>query len=165
MLKNRIGFGGCCTFASKYFTNKYSFFIKQKVKIKSNKKKQLVKQLKSKNMNTNIKNSVRLIGNIGQAPEIRTFDNNKKMARFSLATNETYKNNKGERVTETQWHNIVAWGSVASIIETLAEKGSSVAIEGKLVNKAYTDKNGNKRLNTEIVLNQVQLLNPKKQQA
>src|SRR5690349_5012826 len=85
-----------------------------------------------------LKNKVQLIGNLGSNPEIRTLDGGKKMARFSVATNETYRSAKGEKVTETQWHNLVAWGKVAEIAEQFLVKGSEVAIEGKLINRNYT---------------------------
>ncbi|RYD70204.1 MAG: single-stranded DNA-binding protein, partial [Sphingobacteriales bacterium] len=90
-----------------------------------------------------LKNKVQLIGNLGNAPEIRTLESGKKLARFSVATNETYVNAQGEKVKETQWHNLVAWGKVAEIVEKYLTKGSEVVIEGKLVNGHYTDKEGN----------------------
>lgn len=105
-----------------------------------------------------IKNKVTLIGHIGNAPEIRSFDNNKKMARVSVATNESYKNQKGERVTETTWHNVVMWGTLANLAERLIKKGSEVAIEGKIVNRNFIDKDGNKRYFTEIQANEFVLL-------
>jgi single-strand DNA-binding protein len=105
-----------------------------------------------------IKNSVRLIGNLGNDAEIKLFDSNKKLAKLSLATNETYKNEKGEKITETQWHNLVAWGKTADLIEKYTKKGSEIAIEGKLTNKSYTDKEGVKRYSTEILVNEVLLL-------
>jgi single-strand DNA-binding protein len=112
---------------------------------------------KTKTMST-IKNSVRLIGNIGGEPEIKNFDKNKKLAKLSLATNETYKNEKGEKVTETQWHNLVAWGGTAAIIEKYVKKGQEVAIEGKLTTRTYNDKEGNKRYVTEVLVNEVLLM-------
>ena len=93
-----------------------------------------------------LKNSVRLVGNLGNAPEIKTTEGGKKMARFSLATNESYRNAKGEKVTETQWHNLVAWGKVAEIAEKLLQKGTEVTVDGKLVNRTYTDKQGEKKI-------------------
>jgi single-strand DNA-binding protein len=110
-----------------------------------------------------LKNKVQLIGNLGNTPEIRTIESGKKMARFSIATNETYRNAKGEKITETQWHNIIAWGKVADIAEQFLSKGSEVAIEGKLVNRNYTDKEGNKRFITEIVVNEILMLGDKRQ--
>jgi len=110
-----------------------------------------------------LKNKVQLIGNLGNTPEIRTIESGKKMARFSIATNETYRNAKGEKITETQWHNIIAWGKVADIAEQFLSKGSEVAIEGKLVNRNYTDKEGNKRFITEVVVNEILMLGEKRQ--
>ncbi len=110
-----------------------------------------------------LKNKVQLIGNLGNNPEIRTTENGKKIARFSLATDETYRSAKGEKVTETQWHNLFAWGKIADIAEQFLSKGSEVAIEGKLVNRNYTDKEGNKRYVTEVQVNEVLMLGEKKQ--
>lgn len=101
-----------------------------------------------------LKNSVRLVGNLGMDPEVKTFDSNKKLARVSIATNETYKNNKGEKVTETQWHNLVIWGTQAQLAGDLLKKGDEVAIEGRLANSNYTDKDGNKRYVSEVVVNE-----------
>ena len=105
-----------------------------------------------------IKNKVTLIGNLGNAPEVKIFDSNKKVARISIATNETYKNQKGERITETTWHNVVMWGQLAEIAEKFLKKGSEVAIDGKLVNRNYTDKQGVKKYITEIQANELVLL-------
>ncbi|MFT4155294.1 single-stranded DNA-binding protein [Parafilimonas sp.] len=110
-----------------------------------------------------LKNKVQLIGNLGNKPEIRTIESGKKMARFSLATDETYRTAKGEKVTDTQWHNLVAWGKVAEIAEQFLSKGSEVAIEGKLINRNYTDKEGNKRYVTEVQVNEILMLGEKKQ--
>ena len=100
-----------------------------------------------------LKNSVRLVGNLGMDPEVKSFDNNKKLARLSLATSESYKNDKGEKVTETQWHNLVLWGNLAKFAEDDLKKGDQVAIEGKLTNRNYIDKDGNKRYMCEVVVN------------
>lgn len=108
-----------------------------------------------------LKNKVQLIGNLGNAPEVRTLDGGKKMARFSIATNETYRNAKGEKITETQWHNIIAWGKVAEIAEKYLTKGKEVVVEGKLVNRNYTDKDGNKKYSTEVQVNELLLLGEK----
>ncbi len=108
-----------------------------------------------------LKNKVQLIGNLGVAPEVKTVSGGKKMARFSMATNETYRNAKGEKVTETQWHNIVAWGKVAELAEKYLDKGSEVVIEGKLITRNYTDKDGVKKYITEIQLNELLLLGEK----
>ena len=108
-----------------------------------------------------LRNKVQLIGNIGNTPEIITLDNGKKLAKFSLATNETYKNASGEKVTNTDWHNIVAWNNTAEIIEKYLEKGREVAIEGKLTSRSYDDKDGNKRHITEVVVSELLMLGHK----
>ncbi len=108
-----------------------------------------------------LKNKVQLIGNLGQNPEIKTFDGGKKMAKFSLATSETYRNAKGEKIKETQWHNLVAWGKVAEIVEKYLAKGSEVAIEGKLTSGSYSDKDGNKKHFTEVHVNELLMLGEK----
>jgi len=105
-----------------------------------------------------LKNKVQLIGNLGNAPELRNTETGKKLVRFSVATNEQYKNAKGERVTETQWHNLIAWGKVADIAEKFLAKGTEVAIEGKLVNRNYMDKEGNKKYITEIQVTELLML-------
>ena len=108
-----------------------------------------------------LKNKVQLIGNLGNAPEVRNTESGKKLVRFSIATNESYRNAKGEKVTETQWHNLIAWGKVADIAEKYLTKGSEVAIEGKLMNNNYTDKDGNKKYSTEIQVHELLLLGSK----
>ncbi len=108
-----------------------------------------------------LKNKVQLIGNLGNAPEVKTLDAGKKMARFRIATSETYRNAKGEKVIETQWHNLVAWGKLAEIAEKFLAKGKEVAIEGKLVNRSYEDKDGNKKYFTEVHVNELLLLGTK----
>ncbi|MDF1672451.1 MAG: single-stranded DNA-binding protein [Vicingaceae bacterium] len=110
----------------------------------------------------NLKNKVQLIGNLGNTPEVINLETGKKLAKFSIATNESYKNTKGEQIKDTQWHNIIAWGKTADIIEKYLEKGSEVAIEGKLVNRSYDDKDGNKRYITEILVNELLMLGNKK---
>jgi len=109
-----------------------------------------------------LKNKVQLIGNLGNKPEVRTTEAGKKIARFSIATNEIYKDSNGEKVTETQWHNLVAWGKVADIAEKYLDKGSEVVIEGKLVNRNYNGKDGNKKFITEVQVNEMLLLGEKK---
>lgn len=108
-----------------------------------------------------MKNRVTLVGNLGKAAELKTFDGDKKMARISLATSETYKNKKGERVTETTWHNIVAWGPLAERLARYTQKGSELMVEGKLVNNNYTDKDGNKRYTTEVHMLDMLMLDKK----
>lgn len=107
---------------------------------------------------TSIKNKVTLIGNLGNTPEVRVFDNNKKVARISIASNEFYKNSKGEKVTHTTWHTVVMWGKLAEVAQTSLNKGSEIAIDGKLVNRSYTDKNGIVRYATEIQANGIVIL-------
>ena len=111
-------------------------------------------------MNT-LRNKVQLIGNLGNDPEIINLVSGKKLAKFSVATNDSYKNQQGERVTDTQWHNVVAWGKTADIIETYVTKGKEVAIEGKLTSRSYEDKEGQKRYVTEIVCNELLMLGGK----
>src|SRR4051812_9531191 len=104
-----------------------------------------------------LRNKVTLIGNLGNNPDIKILDNNKRVARLSVATNETYKNKLGEKITETTWHNVVAWGPLAQLVEKFLKKGSEVCLEGKLVNKSWTDKDGTKRYTTEILVHAVQM--------
>ena len=108
-----------------------------------------------------LKNKVQLIGNLGGKPEIKSLDGGKKMAKFSIATNESYRNADGEKVTDTQWHNLVAWGRVAEIIEKYLIKGSEVAVEGKLTYRTYNDKEGNKKYLTEIHVNELLMFGEK----
>ncbi|MDZ4664731.1 MAG: single-stranded DNA-binding protein [Bacteroidota bacterium] len=115
-------------------------------------------------MNTSVKNRVQLEGNLGKAPEMKNFDNS-KLARFSVATSEYKKNKAGEIITETQWHNIAAWGKLADLAEKTLDKGSHVTIEGKLVNRSYTDKEGNKRYTTEIHASEITLIAKKEEAA
>jgi single-strand DNA-binding protein len=109
-----------------------------------------------------LKNKVQLIGNLGNAPEVKNTENGKKLARFSMATNETYRGRTGEKVTETTWHNVVAWGKVAEIAEKFLTRGKEIAIEGKLINRSYTDKDGVKRYVTEIQVNELLLIGGEK---
>ena len=108
-----------------------------------------------------LRNKVQLIGNLGNNPEIITLESGKKLAKISIATNETYKNAQGEKVTDTQWHNVVAWNKTAEIIEKFVQKGSEVAIEGKLTSRSYEDKDGAKKYITEIVCNELLMLGSK----
>ncbi|WP_425076258.1 single-stranded DNA-binding protein [Psychroserpens sp. S379A] len=111
-------------------------------------------------MNT-LRNKVQLIGNLGNDPEIVNLESGRLLAKFSIATNESYKNAQGEKITDTQWHNVVAWGKTAEIVEKYVTKGKEVAIEGKLTTRAWDDKEGNKRYTTEIVCNELLLLGNK----
>ena len=110
---------------------------------------------------TTLKNNVQLIGRLGQDPQVRDFESGKKMATFSIATNDVYYNNKGEKVEDTQWHNIVVWGKKAEVVESYLKKGSEVALQGKLINRSY-EKDGNTRYVTEISLNEMYMLDKKK---
>jgi len=108
-------------------------------------------------MNT-LRNKVQLIGNLGNDPEIINLESGKTLAKFAIATNESYKNAQGEKVTDTQWHNIVAWGKTAQIVEKYVGKGKEVAIEGKLTTRSWEDKDGMKRYITEIVCSELLML-------
>jgi single-strand DNA-binding protein len=107
---------------------------------------------------SNLKNKVQLIGRLGQSPEVKHLESGKTVANFSLATNEKYKNAKGELMENTEWHNLVAWGKTAEIIEKYVQKGSEIAIEGKLTSRSWEDKDGNKRYTTEVVVNELLLM-------
>lgn len=108
-------------------------------------------------MNT-LRNKVQLIGHVGNDPEMIQLESGRKGAKLTLATNETYKNDKGEKITETQWHHVVAWGKTAELVEKYVNKGKEIALEGKLVHRSYDDKNGDKRYFTEVVVNEMLLL-------
>ncbi len=105
-----------------------------------------------------MRNRVQLIGHVGNDPEIKNLDGGKKVANFTIATNDSYKNDKGEKVEQTEWHKVVAWGKTAEIIEKYVTKGKEIAIDGKLTHRSYDDKNGEKRYITEVVANDVLLL-------
>jgi single-strand DNA-binding protein len=104
-----------------------------------------------------LRNKVQLIGNVGNAPEIKNLESGKKVANFSIATNEFYKDSKGEKVQDTQWHNIVAWGKTAEIVEKYAGKGKEIAIEGKLSSRSYETSDGEKRYVTEVIASEILL--------
>ena len=104
-------------------------------------------------------NKVILIGNVGKDPEIRHIEaNNVSVAKFPLATSETYKNKNGERITNTEWHNIVMWRFQAEFAEKYIKKGMQIFVEGKITSRSYDDKDGNKRYITEIIADNVRLL-------
>jgi single-strand DNA-binding protein len=105
-----------------------------------------------------MKNRVQLIGHVGNDPEIKTFEGGKKVVNLTIATNDNYKNDKGEKVEQTEWHKVVAWGKTAEVIEKYVTKGKEIAIDGKLTHRSYEDKNGEKRYVTEVVANEVMLL-------
>ena len=103
-------------------------------------------------------NKVILVGNLGKDPEVRHLDNGRAVANFSIATSETYKNKQGERVTNTEWHNVVLWTPLAEIAERFLKKGNQVYIEGKLTTRSWDDQDGNKRYTTEVVGREMTLL-------
>jgi len=108
-----------------------------------------------------LKNQVQLIGNVGQEPTITNLENGKKVARFSIATNENYKNEKGEKVQNTDWHTVVAWGKIAEIVEKYVGKGKEIGITGKLRTRTYTTDDGNQRYVTEVEAREILLLGSK----
>jgi len=110
---------------------------------------------------SNLKNSVQLIGNVGQDPQTTNLENGNVVTNISVATNETYKDANGEKVTNTEWHNAVAWNKTAEIIDKYVKKGDQIAIEGKLVNRTFETKEGEKRSVTEIKIREVVLLSNK----
>ena len=109
----------------------------------------------------NLRNSVRLIGNLGSNPEVKSLEKGNKVARFAIATNESYTDKDGKKVTDTQWHNIVAWGKTAELVEEYLSKGSEIALEGKLTSRSYEGKDGEKKYFTEIVMADMLMLGKK----
>jgi single-strand DNA-binding protein len=105
-----------------------------------------------------LRNKVQLIGHVGNEPEIKNLDGGKKLANLTIATNEVYYKENGDKVENTEWHRITAWGKTAEIIEKYVIKGKEIAIEGKLTHRSYDDKDGNKRYVTEVVANEVLLI-------
>jgi single-strand DNA-binding protein len=110
---------------------------------------------------SNLRNKVILIGYLGSDPEIVHLDSDKKFAKFSLATHDYYKNAAGEKIEETQWHNLIVWNKTAAVVEKYVKKGQEIAIEGKLTSRSYEDKEGNKRYITEIQVNELLMLGRK----
>ena len=108
-----------------------------------------------------LRNRVQLIGNVGNDPEVKTFDGGKKVANLTIATNDSYRNEKGEKVEQTEWHRAVAWGKTAEIIEKYVTKGKEIALDGKLTHRSYDDKNGEKKYITEVVISEITLLGTK----
>ena len=105
-----------------------------------------------------LRNKVHLIGHLGGKPDVKDTEKGKKLAQFRIATSESYRNAKGEKVTETQWHRVIAWGKLAELVEKYLDKGKEVAIEGKLINRSYTDKEGVKKYISEIQANDLLML-------
>ena len=108
-----------------------------------------------------LRNSVRLIGRLGEDPKIKKLDHEKSVANFSLATNESFRDHEGNKKSETTWHKLVAWGKQAELAEKYLKKGSEVAIEGKLTNRSYEDKNGETHFVSEIIVNAILILDKK----
>jgi single-strand DNA-binding protein len=133
------------------------------LKVSNGGNKQII-NLKFTDMST-LKNSVNLIGNLGQNPEVTNLDKGGKLARFSVATNDRYKDKNGDWKDRTEWHNVIAWGKTAELCSKLLKKGSNVAIKGKLENDSYEDKEGNKRYVTRIQLREFMLVNREKAEA
>ncbi len=105
-----------------------------------------------------MKNRVQLIGRVGQDPEVKNLEGGKKVATITIATNDVYYKDNGDKVEQTEWHRVTAWGKTAEIIEKYVTKGKEIAIEGKLTHRTYEDKNREKRYVTDIVANEVLLL-------
>ena len=103
-------------------------------------------------------NKVILLGNVGKDPEIKYFDNESSVANFSLATSEAYTNKNGEKVTNTEWHNVQAWRGLAKIVEKYVKKGDLIYIEGRIKTRSYDDKDGNKKYITEILADEIKML-------
>jgi single-strand DNA-binding protein len=109
----------------------------------------------------NLKNRVQLIGHLGNDPEIKSFESNKKVAKISLATNDEYTDKEGKKVKQTQWHQLVVWGKLADVSEKYVKKGMEIAIEGKLTYRTWDDKDGKSHNITEIVVNELLMLGGK----
>jgi len=109
----------------------------------------------------NLRNSVQLIGRLGKDPEVKELTSGKSMATFSMATSDSYRNASGEKVEDTQWHNIVAWGKQAQIVGEYVKKGKEIAISGKLIHRSYETKPGEKRYITEINMKELLMLGSK----
>ncbi|HOI87499.1 MAG TPA: single-stranded DNA-binding protein [Lentimicrobium sp.] len=108
-----------------------------------------------------LKNRVQLIGNLGADPEVRAFDNGKKFARFSLATNDEYTDKEGQKIKQTQWHQLVVWGKLAETCQKYLSKGKEIAVEGKLTYRSWNDKDGKTHNITEVVVNELLMMGPR----
>lgn len=119
--------------------------------------------IESKNMHemNKLRNRVQLIGHLGMAPEVKTLESGTKLAKFSLATNDSYTNTDGEKVDETEWHNIIAWNKTAELVEKYLDKGKEIALEGKLTTRSWEDEKGNRKYITEVVCNEILFLGSK----
>lgn len=114
-------------------------------------------------MNTNIKNSVHLVGNAGRDVTLTSFQNGNKKATLLLSTNEHYTNSKGEKVKQTDWHKLVAWGKTAEELASSVIKGTEISVHGKIANRSYEDKDGTTRYITEIIISEFFKLTKKSQ--
>ncbi|MHB1180084.1 MAG: single-stranded DNA-binding protein [Daejeonella sp.] len=110
---------------------------------------------------SNLRNSVRLTGFLGADPEIKAIGEKKKLAKVAIATSNSYRNDKGEKIEETQWHNLIMWDGLATIAENYLHKGSEVSVEGRLTSRSYTDKEGVKKYITEVLVSEVLMLGKK----
>lgn len=110
----------------------------------------------------NLRNRVQLIGRLGQDPEVKTLTSGKKLTTFSIATSDSYRNSDGDKIEDTQWHNVVAWGKVGEIVGEYLTKGQEVALEGKLIHRTYETNEGEKRYITEVNLNELLMIGSKK---
>jgi single-strand DNA-binding protein len=108
-------------------------------------------------MNT-LRNKVSLIGRLGAQPEVVKFESGTMLTRFSIATNESFKDKNGEWQEKAQWHEIKAWGKLGENVSKLLKKGQEVAIDGRIVHKEYENKNGEKRFSTSIEMKEFLLL-------
>jgi single-strand DNA-binding protein len=120
--------------------------------------KTIFKPLKFLNAMSNLRNRVQLIGNAGSDPEVKTLESGKKVAALTIATNEVYYKDNGDKVEQTEWHRITAWGKTAEILEKYVTKGKELAVDGKLTHRSYEDKNGDKKFITEIQVGEICLL-------
>ncbi len=108
-----------------------------------------------------LRNRVQLIGHLGADPEVKTLEGNKKVARLSIATNDEYTDKSGQKVKQTQWHNLVVWGKLAETCEKYLAKGKEIAIEGKLTYRTWDDKDGKTHNITEIIVNELLMMGGK----
>ena len=112
-----------------------------------------------------LRNKVQLIGRLGQDPKTINFDDGKSKVNFSMATNESYRNGEGDKIEKTQWHDVVAWGSLGEIMSQYLKKGAEVAIEGRLMYRTYDDNEGKTRYVTEVVASELLMLDKKPEEA
>ena len=108
-----------------------------------------------------IRNNIQLIGRLGKDPELKNLENGNKLLKVTIATNDYYKNAKGDKVTDTQWHNVIAWGKLAENMEQILKNGYEVALNGKLTHRTYEDENGIKKYFSEVVANEFVKLSQK----